>query len=53
MTDKVFLFSEGDVLGGSVETLIFVNYFDFSVVPNTSARVGNAGINATIVLLME
>jgi len=46
ITDETFLFSEGDIGGGSVDTLIVSDDFDFLVLPDSDAGVSGSEINS-------
>jgi len=46
VADQSFFFCEGDIGGGSVDTLIVSNDFDTLVLPDTYARVGSSEIDA-------
>ena len=46
VTNQSFLFSEGDIRGGGVDTLIVCYDLDTFVLPHTYARVGSSEIDA-------
>ena len=46
VTNESFLLGEGDIGGGSVDTLIVSDDFDTLVLPDTYAGVGSSEIDA-------
>ena len=51
ISNKSFVFSEGNVWRGGVETLIICNDFDFIIHPDSYARVGSSEIDSNCSIL--